>query len=108
MSPELFNSEVQDRSPTKHSDCYALGMVIYEVLSLRMPFYQNHNLAIPGKVVQGDRPARPEGADGMWFTDDSWRVLERCWAPEPQHRPSIKDVLRCLEEGSRSWVPSSR
>ena len=34
MSPELLNPEmfgVQGDRPTKQSDCYALGMVIYEV-----------------------------------------------------------------------------
>ena len=108
MSPELFDSEAQDRCPSKCSDCYALGMVVYEVLSLCMPFYQYQNRDIPSKVVQGDRPARPEGADGVWFTDKVWEVLERCWVPEPQNRPSTKDVLRCLEKGSMSRVPPSR
>jgi len=34
MSPELLDPEkfgMKDRRPTKQSDCYALGMVIYEV-----------------------------------------------------------------------------
>ena len=41
----------------------------------------------------------------MWFTDDVWEVLTRCWAPQPANRPRIKDVLQGLEEASRSWVP---
>jgi len=44
----------------------------------------------------------------MWFTDDVRRVLERCWEPEPDDRPEVEDVLRCLEEGSRFWTPLSR
>ena len=32
MSPELLECiELDDRRPTKQSDCYALGMVVYEV-----------------------------------------------------------------------------
>ena len=34
MSPELLNPEMfgkSDDRPTKQSDCYALGMVVYEV-----------------------------------------------------------------------------
>jgi len=37
MSPELLNPEMfgmpesEDNRPTRQSDCYALGMVIYEV-----------------------------------------------------------------------------
>ena len=36
MSPELINPEscgLKKIRPTKESDCYALGMVVYEVLS---------------------------------------------------------------------------
>ena len=34
MSPELLNPDlfgITDCRPTKQSDCYALGMVVYEV-----------------------------------------------------------------------------
>ena len=45
MSPELLDPErfgLQDGRPTKRSDCYALGMVILEVLSGKPPF-PNYN-----------------------------------------------------------------
>ena len=104
MSPELFDSKVQDHRRTKRSDCYALGMVIYEVLSRQRPFYQYANLVVFGKVAGGSRPERPRGTEAVWFTDDVWEMLGRCWVPQPEHCPSVKDVLRCLEEVSRSWV----
>lgn len=96
MSPELLDPEVHDHRQTKYSDCYGLGMVIYEVLSRRVPFYQHADFSVFEKVIQGDRPERPEGAEGVWFTDDIWEVLERCWVPTPRDRPSVGDVLRCL------------
>ena len=108
MSPELFDPEIQEYRQTKYSDCYAFGMVTYEVLSGRIPFYQHRNVVIPGKVVRGDRPERPHGMEGAWFKDDVWGILERCWAPLPGNRPNIKDVLQCLEEASRSRTPSSQ
>ena len=104
MSPELFDPEVEDHHRTRHSDCYALGMVIYEVLSRQIPFYQYANLVIPGKVLRGDRPEKPQGPEGVWFVDDMWGILERCWAPQSGNRTSIKDVLQCLERVSRSWT----
>jgi serine/threonine protein kinase len=107
MSPELFDPEIQDPIPTKHSDCYALGMVIYEVLSGRVPFSQFPNLVVPGIVFSGKRPGRPKGLEGVWFTDDVWAVLERCWTHQPNDRPGIEDVLQCLEEASRVWTPPS-
>ena len=110
MSPELLDSEIQDRHHTTRSDCYALGMVIYEVLSGRTPFHQYRNIDIPRKVLGGDRPERPQGVEGNLFVGagEVWGILERCWTPQPGDRPSIEDVLRCLEEHSRSWTPPSR
>ena len=110
MSPELFDPEkfdLKDSRQTKFSDCYALGMVIYEVLSGRVPFSRHHGPAIIGAIIKGERPGRPRGERGTWFTDGIWGTLERCWKPDPSDRPSIEDVLQHLEGASRSWTPPS-
>ena len=107
MSPELLCPEkfdLKDDRRTKHSDCYALGMVAYEVLSRKVPFFEYSHYAISGEILAGKRPGRPQGKRGVWFTDDVWKVLERCWTPQPRDRPSIEDVLQHLREVSRSWV----
>jgi len=105
MSPELLDPEVKDHRRTVESDCYALGMVIYEVLNERVPFYGYRNEIISGKVLRGGRPDKPEGAEGGWFTDDVWEILERCWMPQPGDRPSINEILQRLERVSTSWTP---
>jgi len=107
MSPELFYPEkfgLKDSRRTKNSDCYALGMVIWEVLSGQVPFTRCDVYAVVAKVGKGERPARPQGAGGMWFTDGIWSMLERCWTPGPSDRPQTRDVLQCLEEVSRFWM----
>jgi hypothetical protein len=105
MSPELFDSEAQVHRRTEKSDCYALGMVIYEVLSRREPFYRYAGPVVIGKVAKGERPERPQGLDGAAFTDGIWKLLGLCWAPLPQDRPSVQDALKCLEEAASSWTP---
>ena len=105
MSPELFDPEefnLKDNRQTKHSDCYALGMVIYEVLSGQAPFSKYHRYSVVVRILKGERPERPQGEEGAWFVDDIWSIVERCWKARPGDRPSIKDVLRCLEKVSRS------
>lgn len=97
MSPELLNPQTEVGRPAKPSDCYAFGMVIYEVLSGRVPFYQLTHAAAILAALQGNRPERPEGVEGVWFTDDIWRVLQSCWASQPSNRPSIEDALLHLE-----------
>ena len=102
MSPELLT---MDCRPTKHSDCYALGMVIYEVLSGQVPFAPLGHYAAMLKVVSGERPQRPEGVKGERFTDDLWPMLNRCWATRPESRPSSSVILECLERVSRDTKP---
>jgi hypothetical protein len=106
MSPELFDSEGHRR--TKYSDCYALGMVIYEVLTRRVPFYRYTDFAIVGRVIKGERPERPQESEGaVGFTDAVWEVLELCWKSLPRERPSIEDVLKCMKKAATSWTPPS-
>jgi hypothetical protein len=106
MSPELFDSEGHRR--TKYSDCYALGMVIYEVLRRRIPFYRYSDFAIVGRVIKGERPERPQELEGVvGFTDAVWEVLELCWKSLPREHPSIEDVLKCMKKAATSWTPPS-
>ena len=107
MGPEFFDPEIRGHCQTIHADCYAFGMVIYEVLSGRVPFYQYAESIIPDKVFGGDRPEIPRGAEGAYFTGDVWEVLGRCWTSQPANRPKVEDVLLCLENVSESWVPLS-
>lgn len=107
MSPELidpqrFGSEMS--FPTKSSDCYALGMVVYETIGGKLPFANDTDYIISMKVVKGERPPRRAK-----FTEGLWELLEMCWAPYPNNRPSIEEVLRSLREvssslGSPPWV----
>jgi len=111
MSPEILDPDLfgfKDSRPTKESDCYALGMVVLEVLSGRPPFTPDKDFIVMRKVIDGERPVRPEGLEGAWFTDDLWRMLELCWTAQPDSRPSIEAVLECLERVSGTWKPPSQ
>ena len=103
MSPELIAPErfgFETSRPSKSSDCYALGMVIYETISGNVPFHKHTDLTVFVKVLEGERPSREaECADSLW------EILERCWTPQPGSRPNIQDVLRCLERVSQSHEP---
>ena len=104
MSPELLdpkNFGLQDSRGTKESNCYGLGMVIFEVLSGQFPFAGLSSPLVLQKVLEGERPKRPQEA---WFTNDVWETLEGCWAPRPRDRPELKVVLQCLEKASPSWT----
>ena len=101
MSPERFDPGkfgLRESHPTKESDRYALGMVIYEVLSGETPYALCNQLVVVQKIMDGERPKRPEGVQGAWFTAGLWQILELCWKPRPGDRPSLNVVLQCLRD----------
>jgi serine/threonine protein kinase len=112
MGPELFctdESDLKGARPTKQSDCYAFGMVIYEVLSGQVPFSSSYSCVVMRKVIDGERPGRPHGPEGAQFTDHLWQTLNWCWDAQPQCRPSVATVLERLEQDSRTpETPSQR
>ena len=106
MSPELLHPEhfgFSQSRPTKKSDCYALGMVVLEVLSGEPPFARDKDFIVMRKVIEGERPERPDGI--LWFTDNLWRTLEQCWSPQPNDRPTIEAVFKAFGPVSSSWEP---
>ena len=105
MGPELISPKkfgLKTSCPTKSSDCYSLGMVIYETISGSLPFHEDSDLTVFVKVLKGKRPRR-----GVWFSDGLWKVMEQCWIPQPSKRPSVEGVLQCLDMCSDSSRPHS-
>ena len=103
MSPELIDPQrfgLDNSRPTKSSDCYALGMVIYETISGHLPFHQHADLTVFVKVLGGERPTR-----GAGFAESLWKMLAQCWMPQSNDRPSIQDVLQCLGKVFNSPEP---
>ena len=108
MSPELLHPELfgfKDSRPTKESDCYALGMVILEVLTGQVPFAGYKDVIVMRVVIDGEQPERPEE---VWFTDDLWGTLKQCWSPRPETRPTVEAILECLDRVSLAITTDSQ
>jgi len=100
MSPELLAPErfgFEESRPTVESDCYAFGMVVYEVLTGLLPFSTCQEASMVRRVLAGERPGRPQGPEGNPLTDRLWGVVCSCWNTRTGDRPSIKAALLGLE-----------
>jgi len=50
-------------------------------------------LMVMNKVLEGERPGRPQGMEGMWFIDDLCATLQLCWAHQATDRPTVETAL---------------
>lgn len=47
-------------------------------------------------VSVGARPLRPEDTEEIGFDDSLWEIMQRCWRPEFEQRPSCREVTEAL------------
>jgi serine/threonine protein kinase len=118
MSPELLFD--QNSPPTRESDCYALGMVIYEVsqcahrsgplftpyqvLTGLRPFHHLGHYAAVIAVREGERPGKPLNSESLGFSDALWRSMTACWSKSSSARPTAQQLLHYFQHASHTWV----
>ncbi|MDX1999569.1 MAG: tetratricopeptide repeat protein [Thermoanaerobaculia bacterium] len=86
------------------TDLYALGIVMFEMLTGRVPFQGDTALATAVKRLQEAPPSPRELSKGV---DARWEgAILRCLEREPQDRfPSAAELVRALEEQAVAAPP---
>ncbi|KAG5181394.1 kinase-like domain-containing protein, partial [Tribonema minus] len=85
LSPEIC----QDQPYGKKSDMWALGVVLYEMFALRVPFQAGNLPALANKIVSEDPPPIPD-----CYSADGCALVAQLLAKAPRQRPSVGQVLR--------------
>ena len=90
MAPEvLSNSENID---FEKSDVYSFGIVMFELLSLAVPFEGLQPPQILAQVVSGIRPSPIPGDS----PPELITLMQECWDAEPYERPDFESIVREL------------
>jgi serine/threonine protein kinase len=91
---ELFKNEsLRKIGYTQASDVYSWGMVAYEVLSGKPPYYEfayDETLAL--KIMKGFRPNLEETLAAQLLKD----LIKRCWDIDPKKRPTTREIEKNL------------
>ncbi|KAG0476191.1 hypothetical protein HPP92_013032 [Vanilla planifolia] len=96
MAPELLNGS--SNRVSEKVDVFSFGIVMWEILTGEEPYANMHYGAIIGGIVNNTlRPPIPTTCDPEWR-----KLMEQCWAPDPQQRPSFTQITSRLRSMSQS------
>ncbi|CAG8464779.1 6667_t:CDS:10 [Cetraspora pellucida] len=84
IAPEVLT----DRKYTTKTDIYSISMLMYYVVVGKPPFFERkHDPNLLLDIINGFRPTMPKG-----LPQNFQYVMELCWDPNPDKRPSAKDL----------------
>ena len=93
VAPEVIDPEVEGkRIYTTKSDVYSYGIMLWELLTRRIPFDEFKNFEVPVKIMKGKRPTIPPDSNSGYA-----QLLKRCWQHRAADRPTTKEVIDDLE-----------
>jgi len=98
MAPELLQSNIF----TEKTDVYAYAVVVWEVLTGAVPWQGLNPMQVGMQILmQQARPPVPDGAPA-----DLTALMQRCWAQEPDARPSFAEVKDLIKSSNRGMIAS--
>ena len=101
LSPEIINGKPYDSK----SDIWSLGVLLYEMMTFKMPFNANSLPMLSVKIMRGQYIPPP-----TTYTKDLRELVTKCLTVEPKNRPSIQEILRMpiIQNRIRSFLTENQ
>ena len=85
LSPEIINSKPYNSK----SDIWALGVLLYEMMTFKMPFNANSLPSLSLKILRGTYQY-----PSSYYSRDLINLVKQCLTIEPKKRPSAEMILK--------------
>ena len=85
LSPEILENKPYDSK----SDIWSLGVLLYEMMTFKMPFNANSLPMLSVKILRGNYTPPP-----AVYTKDLREIVTKCLLVDPKKRPTIQEILR--------------
>ncbi|EXX54211.1 Bck1p [Rhizophagus irregularis DAOM 197198w] len=97
MAPEIFKGQKY----TKESDIYSFGMIMWEFMTGRRPFWnRSHDAELIIEICDGLRPPIVTNAPEGYI-----ELMKECWNSDPNKRPEATDIYNRID---KMWLNESR
>ncbi|RIA94162.1 kinase-like domain-containing protein [Glomus cerebriforme] len=90
MAPEIF----REQTYTRASDMYSLGMIMWELMTGRRPFWdRKHDAELINEICNGLLPPIASNAPKGYI-----ELMKECWNSDPKERPMAIEAFRKLKD----------
>ena len=105
IAPEVFSMGGSARY-NEMADIFSFGMLLYQIISRKGPYYELSDDKIHLPVQKGERPKMPKDSRATMAYHYLSQVMEACWEGDPQERPHTESILKYICLSSTQSVMS--